>query len=368
MKGEGMRRFLKWGLMLMAMAVLLLPVSSYAEIDISGEWYVYAKPEGEKEEPAMLWEFNQTGNQFTFVNKTEGDSGSGTLNGADIQFSITDEEGTAYVQGTVSGNQMTGTWSTTYGESGTWRGERVDTTTEASYEIDSNDIPCGALIWDLSGNYSYEFYDCEGTINMSQDSKGKITGTGGADCEGYFDEGIWMDLDLDWGLKGSIKQKDGIATVKLSMKLTGTVNVPDAGEYDVKGTEKITAVIDAEEGALIGTMDIKVSIKGFDSMKEKGVDFYEDLPWDMDGSWELDIHGTSDGKKMVGDSLMWLSNGDTLPFSAKGKYNSKSYETKFTLKGTDNASGCKLSPVINELTDAVVSMTGKVLGQSIKCK
>jgi hypothetical protein len=176
-------------------------------------------------------------------------------------------------------------------------------------------------------------------------------------------------IDFCYTLKGKISQKNGVATVKLSMKLTGTVDVPSEGVYDakIKGTEKITATIDPYYEALTGTVKVKVSIKGVGSEKYTA-DFYEDLPYGMDGTWELDIDVTSDGKKMVGDSLVWLSNGDLLPFSAKGKYNSKSYETKFTLKGTDNASGCKLSPVINELTDAVVSMTGKVLGQSIKCK
>jgi hypothetical protein len=234
------------------------------------------------------------------------------------------------------------------------------------YEINWYDILGETLIWDLSGSYSDEFLGCELTYELSQNAKGKITGSKHVVCSGYL-EGHSVDMEFDLDLKGKIKQKNGVATVKISMKIKGIADVPDMAIYGAKisGKQKITAAIDPVSRTLIGTVQEKVSIKGLPSIKETD-DFSIALPSGMDGTWSLAIDVNDDGKKMVGGSQLWLSNGRILPFFAKGKYKAKTNETKFTLKGTDNASGCKLSPVINEGTRRnVTSIKGKVLGQKI---
>ncbi len=242
------------------------------------------------------------------------------------------------------------------------------------YEIDSDDAPCEALLWDITGSYSDELYGCEGTLDISQDAKGKITGGGSADCDDVEIEiegaSISVNLNLDWVVTGSIKKKGDATEVSISVKVSGTLDVPAANVSGAKvsGTEKITADIDPDNQTIVGTADVKVSIKGLESITLKDIDFYEDLPVDMDGSWELDIDVTGDVKKMLGNGQMWLSNGDILPFSAQGSYKEKTDETTFTLKGFDASKGCNLKPVIYEETGDVTTLTGKVLGQSIKCK
>lgn len=236
-----------------------------------------------------------------------------------------------------------------------------------TYWIESEDINCNSFIWDMSGSYDNEFLDCDMDLNMSQDGKGKISGYGCVDCDMYF-YGYDFDFDFCYDLKGTITQKNGVASVKMSMKISGTVDVPDEGIYNqkFKGSETITAEINPYNQTLIGTAKVQVSIKGH-SAKET-VEFYEYLPYDMDGNWSLEIAVDGNGKKMVGDSLLRLANGTMLPFAAKGTYNAKKEESKFSLKGVGNASGAKLSPVIDEWDGEVLSISGKVLGQTIKCK
>ncbi len=233
-----------------------------------------------------------------------------------------------------------------------------------NYEIESNDILGEALIWDLSGSYSGEFFDFDLTYDIFQDGKGKITGSQHVVCDGYLD-GYYVDMEFDLDIKGKIKQKNGVATVKINTKIKGTADVPyeDIWGAKMSGKQKITATIDPDSLTLIGTIQEKVSIKGH-SIKETD-NFSLPLPSGMDGTWSLEIDVNDDGKNMVGNSQMELSNGEIRPFSAKGKYKAKTNETKFTLKGTGNASGCKLSPVINEGTGDVSSIKGKVLGQKI---
>ncbi len=239
-----------------------------------------------------------------------------------------------------------------------------DACDDDSYLIESNDISCKPRIWDLTGSYTDESSGLDVAF-ISQDAKGKISGSGyGYE---YFDDDVYIDFSYD--IKGSIKQKNGVATVKLSLKIYGTLDDPRQGVYDVEftGKEKVTAVIDPYSQALVGTVQAKLSYKGFGSGTTTDT-YTKNLPSGMDGTWSLKIDVDDDGKKLLGNSSLWLSNGTMLPFSAQGKYNAKSDETKFTLKGTGSASGCKLSPVINESTGDVTSITGKVLGQKIKCK
>ncbi len=230
---------------------------------------------------------------------------------------------------------------------------------EDYYWIDSDDFDQSPLIWDLTGSYSHELLGCELTFDLSQDVKGKLSGNEHVVGIGSL-EGHPVEMNCDLSIKGSIKQKNGAASVKITTKISGTADVPDMDIYGAKisGTKKISATINPYSQTLIGTVQEKISIKGFPSIKKTG-DFITELPEGMDGSWSLEIVADA------GDGSLWLSNGDLLGFSAQGKYNAKSDETKFTLKGTGNASGCKLSPVIHESTGGVTSIKGKVLGQNI---
>lgn len=229
------------------------------------------------------------------------------------------------------------------------------------YRIISEDMRCNAPIWDMSGSYEEFFVD----VNMAQDGKGKIIGSG---CLDYY-YGYGIDFDICFDVKGSIAQKNGIASINLSMKFTGTVDAPAEGlsNQKFKGTQKLTAEINPYNRTLIGTTTVKVNLAGHSA--NETVSFHEDLPYGMDGTWILEINAVDEsGKKKVGSSLLRLANGRNLPFAAQGNYNSKKAETKFNLKGMNNARGCKLSPVIGELNGEIISMTGKVLGQTIKCK
>lgn len=226
--------------------------------------------------------------------------------------------------------------------------------------IDSEtDLPCNTSIWDITGNYYDNVLDCYLMLTMSQDAKGKITGYG---CDGCSVYGV--DLNFCYDIKGKIKQKRGIATVKIKMKINGTV---DGAKF--KGTETVKAEIDPYSQALIGVIKVKACVKGVGCESGKSA-FYDDLPYGMDGSWFLEINAYDDGKKIMGDGLLILANGRQVNMTAKGKINTKKEEAKVKFKGlkTDaDSKGSKLLIKLDE-NDNVLSIKGKVLNQKIQCK
>jgi hypothetical protein len=200
-----------------------------------------------------------------------------------------------------------------------------------------------------------------------QDAKGKITSAGNTYCSVY-EPGIGtINLDFDYDIKGSIKQRNGVATEKLSIKLKGTAYVSGYGSLKFSGSEKISAEIDPNDKTIIGTVKVRVCVQKAGCEKFTAY-YYDELPVGMDGTWKLDMHTTDDPKKMVGDSTLTLANDRIIVFSVKGKYNTKKDESKFTLKGENEFKGCKLKLKIDESDGDIISIKGKVLGQKINCK
>jgi len=214
-------------------------------------------------------------------------------------------------------------------------------------------------IWDISGTYEDDGLGCDISLTMNQDGKGKITGSGSASCYIY-----GVDINMAYDIKGSIKQKNNTATVKLSLKFKGTAEY--MGEsYKFTAIEKVKAEIDAADQMMYGTIKVKLKMAG-EKVSEKST-FSEPLPEDMDGSFNLTIEVDQDGKKLVGNGTLELSNGIRYSLPAKGKVNNKKGKSKLELKGDTTASkGCKLKLIIDESDDSIESIKGKVLGQKIR--
>jgi len=239
--------------------------------------------------------------------------------------------------------------------------------------ISWDEITCPTNIWDMTGTYDEEvpeFPTCNLTYTLAQDAKGKITSSGNAACSVY-EQGVHIDLDFDFDIKGSIKQRNGIATAKLSLKLKGTAHVydnyEDYGSLKFSGSEKITAEVDTIDNTIEGTVKMKVCVQKA-GCASGTASYYDVLPVGMDGTWTLNVEASDDPKKMVGVSTLTLANDRPIVLSVKGKYNTKKDEIKFTLKGEDEFKGCKLAPKIDESTGDILSIKGKVLGQKIMCK
>ena len=193
------------------------------------------------------------------------------------------------------------------------------------------------------------------SYTLIQDSKGKVTGSGTFD---YFSDENDMSIDVE--IKGNVKGKNNIVTLKYKPK-----------GKDAEGNKiqsDLTLELDESILSLVGLEKMKICGKGTGCEKtETNVSLA--VPDGMTGEAELSIDATIDkkGKKLERTGELTLSNGDMYNLSAKGKYNSKKDETKFSLKGVNEATkGIKFKLIINEGSGDMTSINAKVLGQQLK--
>ena len=238
--------------------------------------------------------------------------------------------------------------------------------------IDSKtDLACNTYIWDITGTYDNQFLECPSTIHLVQDAKGKLVGYGQGSCWTYFrDTDVWVEFE--YMVKGSIKQKRGKADVKIKIKFKGEADVPefDLQGLKVKGQESLKAFIDAAEQTIEGMVKYTECIQKGGC--EKGTEpLSVDLPAGMDGSWFLTTNNIDDdGKKIMGESILILANGNQLAMTAKGRINARKGEAKVKFSGVKTDPGAKGSSIMATVDEDenVLKMKGKVLGQQIGCK
>jgi hypothetical protein len=94
--------------------------------NITGGWYMFYATKGTAGEVGpSLFTFTTTENNITGIT-AQGQAITGTITGLDISFSFVDSDGATNTStGTVSGDDgstMSGTWTKTNGQSGTWHG------------------------------------------------------------------------------------------------------------------------------------------------------------------------------------------------------------------------------------------------------
>jgi len=222
--------------------------------------------------------------------------------------------------------------------------------------------------WDLSGSYT-ESRDDDMTLSdmtlsytLIQDSKGKITGSGTFD---YFSDE--NDISIDFEIKGKVKGKNNIVTLKYTMKGKGPGYV-SGEDTDVKFKNKVSLELYKSSLSLMGTTKWKLCAKGSGCEADTS-QISLDVPDGMTGGGILMIYvePDEDGEKFEGSAELTLSNDEVFPLYFKGKYNSKEDGTKFSLKGVDAfAKGVKLKIEINGRNGAATFIRGKVLGQQLK--
>ncbi len=243
-------------------------------------------------------------------------------------------------------------------------------------------IPGSVLIWDFSEPTGYSWYvredfeevlleegipwlwgDCEVPIRVLQDGKGKVTGI--EDTKPCTAEPYSLSLTV-YNLKGSVKNKRGVTTAKITFKFSGIAN---AVLPPFKGSVKLNLELDPFTRWLYGPANVKVSAQGMGSAR--WVDMWSvPVPEDMDGSFQLvSSVQSSNGKKLLGTGALMLSNGDVYDYAAKGAYNGKKELTTLVLKGSDEASKgmmVKMKASGQDLTVDLLKL--KALGQKIVMK
>ena len=120
--------------------------------------------------------------------------------------------------------------------------------------------------WDFSGSYTESREDditlSETTLTYTliQDAKGKLTGSGTFDY--YSDEN---DISIDFEIKGKVKGKNNIVTLKYTLKgkgsgyVLGDVLADVLGkDTDVKLKDKVSLELNKSSLSLMGTMKRKL--------------------------------------------------------------------------------------------------------------
>lgn len=214
-------------------------------------------------------------------------------------------------------------------------------------------------IWDISGSYSGEVAD---NINLSytitQDTRGKIAGTGTAN--------VCIDgnncVDIPCTVKGYVKQKNGIAYVRLTISGKGILTIAGVVRKVSFSEQLSVGTINPSDGKISGSAKVRVSVSG---RKSQGliVPFTATLAQNMDGLAVLYVHCSSSGNYLLGTANLMLPNGQNYGFSVKGKYNVKLNESNLNLKG--NAPGNSLKIKIDS-NGYITALKGNVLGQVLR--
>jgi len=209
-------------------------------------------------------------------------------------------------------------------------------------------------IWDISGTYSNDALSVMYTL--SQDGKGKITGTGSAV---YSNVDLYAEMDFD--IKGHIMTHHDTTTLHFVMDTSGNVDY-EGQTYPFSVTGGYKADVDPEKKALVGSIRVNVQIG--DETVSLNETFTEAMPAGMDGHADLDVVFQEAGKGIVGNAVLTLSNGVKLNYSVKGALDARK-GGRFQLKGLGDAKGSS----INLTTDAsynLIGVKGRVMGQKIE--
>ncbi|MBI3853805.1 MAG: hypothetical protein HY298_26570 [Verrucomicrobia bacterium] len=225
-------------------------------------------------------------------------------------------------------------------------------------------------LWDIAGPYHVRqdidtggsgSIDLEFDINIAQDAKGKLSGTGSTT--------VTIGTDMVTGtytVKGSVKTLNGVGVVSATVSVRGTGTIEGAPR-SYSASIKYALVIDASTKMLVGHAKGKASASGLGSAPiDEDIAF--PVPAGMDGSWTLALDIMPTGTKLDGTASITLSNGRMLPFDLNGSYSGTTDMSKIKLKGTvngaDDATGSKLGLLTGGSAAVLDAVAGKVLGQS----
>lgn len=246
----------------------------------------------------------------------------------------------------------------------------------------SNSFSGTLSVWDVSGDYNENLISgqIDGDCTLTQDEAGKITGAGNAS---FVDDSDQISLDMDFDVAGSIKGAGDTAATQWNEKFkgTGTFTDPDTDEdvpFTFTGSIKMNLLIDQLNQSLSGnaTGNVCVHAKGRSGcvslVKANGGPVAIDEPIadsDMDGSWDLAMSIQSpDNKSLLVTGTATLSNGRTIDVAGKGKYQSKSDQSKLSLKAVPGSpgKGAALNLIANGANMEIANMTAKLFGQKPK--
>jgi len=228
-------------------------------------------------------------------------------------------------------------------------------------EFDGN-----VTLWDISGTYSEDLGGLAVDYTLSVDPSGKITGYGSASYAASYGIGI----DTTFNISGTVSTAGRVTRVTLSMTMKGSGQF-QGSTVNFSASIRESMEIDAETSTLVGTTsgNVSLSVRGFGNFGEKipTADVALDLPYDMDGTWDLTLNTVTSGPKITGTGQITLSNGSVFGFTIAGTYAARTDLSKVAMKGTPTNKAMSANIVANfgKAGMNVRSLKGKALGQTI---
>ena len=233
-------------------------------------------------------------------------------------------------------------------------------------------------IWDISGDYTtrwsgtYFGQPAEVTFDYTiiQDETGRLTGTG--TC--VISEPNVVDPNTDpndpnniivmpFDITGTVRTKDGTAHFKARFAGKGTA-LFDGNEVNYRLSEKIDALIIADSNLITGFAKESISVTGHHSERHPRQLFDANLPADVNGLSTLSLDCHSNGRQIVTTGELTLSNEHVLNFDGGGSFNTKTGESRLTLKS--GKSSMRLKIANENRNNNITFFSGKILGQKFK--
>jgi hypothetical protein len=85
----------------------------------------------------------------------------------------------------------------------------------------------------------------------------------------------------------------------------------------------------------------------------------------MNGGWSLTLNLQPSGTKFLGDAILNLSNGRTLPFALNGTFSTKTGQSNLKLSGVNAGRGAKLNLTATGVPPGLNKVSGNVLGVAL---
>lgn len=230
----------------------------------------------------------------------------------------------------------------------------------------------GNLIFDVTGTmYDDIAVDVDGgtshirfSADVTQNGAGKISGAGSTTVDlelpGLYTGGV----DGKYKAAGTITSKRGVTKIRYSATVTAEKYL-EGKMRKLSATDAWTAIINALTGKITINYKYKASASGLGAATNKGEEEYD---FSEDGSWDLGMVLTNDGKKKItGTATVTLAAGTEYSFTVKGTYNLKKDTSTLVLSSSDASSkGSRLK--VTMIGNQISAITGKVSGQTIAVK
>jgi hypothetical protein len=177
--------------------------------------------------------------------------------------------------------------------------------------IDLADVVDGRGLWDLTGHYETLVAGRQLTLDLTHDTKGKISGGGSLHTAAADGRPIIIPVSA----KGAAKGVGGAVTVTLTLSGSQAGTATDATLIG-SATIKLTLTLDLANRRLLGAGVLTQKIAKISTTVSTYVTL--DLPAGSDGTYDILFELVQVGSKTTGNATLRLSNGADYLFAVKG--------------------------------------------------